>query len=71
MKPARLDDLVYHWTLLDDEKPLEGNKSGATRLGFVLLLKFFTSYGRFPRGRAELADDVVECEAKQVKNGAV
>ena len=43
-----LDELVEHFTLLADEAALLRNKSGATRLGFALLLKFFTRMGRVP-----------------------
>ncbi len=39
------DELVEHFTLLPDEAALLRNKSGATRLGFALLLKFFTRMG--------------------------
>ena len=35
-----LDELVEFFTLLPDETALLRNKSGATRLGFALLLKF-------------------------------
>src|SRR6266508_5379195 len=34
-----LDELVEHWTLLDDERDLIAGKRGPTRLGFALLLK--------------------------------
>ena len=54
-----LDELVEHWTLLEDERELVAGKQGPTRLGFALLLKFYTRAGRFPRGRAELDDDAV------------
>ncbi|NSL42752.1 DUF4158 domain-containing protein [Streptomyces sp. 8P21H-1] len=40
---------------------------GATRLGFAVLLKFYTQYGRFPRGRVELAGEAVEFVARQVQ----
>jgi len=46
-----LDELVGHWTLLDDERELIAGKRGPTRLGFALLLKFYARAGRFPRGR--------------------
>jgi hypothetical protein len=46
--PLDLDDLVEHWTLLKDEQPLVSGKRDATRLGFAVLLKFYTQYGRFP-----------------------
>ncbi|OEJ37344.1 hypothetical protein BGK70_03485 [Streptomyces agglomeratus] len=62
-----LDELVEHWTLLKDEQALVSGKRGATRLGFAVLLKFYTQYGRFPRGRAELAGEAVEFVARQVQ----
>ncbi|MFF0658732.1 DUF4158 domain-containing protein [Micromonospora tulbaghiae] len=61
-----LDELVEHWTLLDDERELTAGKRGPTRLGFALLLKFYTRAGRFPRGRGELPDEAVEFVARQV-----
>lgn len=61
-----LDELVEHFTLLPDESALLRNKFGATRLGFALLLKFFVRAGRFPTGRSELGDEVVEFVARQV-----
>lgn len=60
-----LDELVQHWTLLDDERELAAGKRGPTRLGFALLLKFYAGAGRFPRGRSELAGDAVEFVARQ------
>lgn len=38
-RPLGLDDLVDHFTLDPDELKLLRNKTGATRLGFSLLLK--------------------------------
>src|SRR5690349_21286149 len=38
--PMDLDELVEHWTLLEDERQLVAGKRGATRLGFALALKF-------------------------------
>lgn len=35
------EDLIEVWTLLEDDMKKVRNKSGATRLGFALLLKFF------------------------------
>jgi hypothetical protein len=61
-----LDELVEHWTLLDDERELIAGKRGPTRLGFALLLKFYTWAGRFPRGRGEFADEAVAFVARQV-----
>ena len=62
-----LDELIEHFTLLPDEVELCGDRSGASRLGFALLLKYFTQAGRFPAGRSELADEMVEFVASQVK----
>jgi hypothetical protein len=62
-----VDELVEHWTVLDEERGLIAGKRGATRLGFAILLKFYTRHGRFPRGRSELAGEVVEHVAKQVQ----
>lgn len=49
MHSDRTDDaLADVWTLHPDDLSLLTNKSGATRLGFALLLKFF-QYKRAPR----------------------
>lgn len=40
--PLGLDELVEHWTVLEDERKLIAGKRGPTRLGFAVLLKFFT-----------------------------
>ncbi|GGQ31435.1 DUF4158 domain-containing protein [Streptosporangium pseudovulgare] len=67
-EPTGMDELVDHWTVLDDERDLVLEKrGGAQRLGFALVLKFYTRHGRFPRGRAEFSDEVVEFVARQVK----
>jgi hypothetical protein len=65
-----LDELVEHFTLLPDDLALLRNKTGATRLGFAVMAKFLPWKGRFPRGRAELPDEVVEFVARQVKVAA-
>jgi TnpA family transposase len=62
-----MDELVEHWTVLDDELQLVAGKRGGTKLGFALLLKYYTRHGRFPRGRAEFVDEVVDHVARQVK----
>jgi hypothetical protein len=66
--PENFADLVEHWTLLSEETNLlAGKHDGPTKLAFALLLKFYGLYGRFPRGRAELRDEVVDFVAAQVK----
>jgi sugar lactone lactonase YvrE len=49
----RPEDLIAGWTLVEADQRLVGNKTGVTRLGFALVLKFFEIEGRFP----ENADD--------------
>jgi TnpA family transposase len=61
-----LDELVEYFTLANHELELLRNKTGATRLAFGLFLKYLPWKGRFPRGRAELADNAVEHVARQV-----
>ncbi|MER6571639.1 DUF4158 domain-containing protein [Streptomyces sp. NPDC001093] len=68
--PVGMDDLVEHWTVLDDERELVAGKRGAKRLGFALLLKYYTQHGRFPRGRTEFLDEVVGFVARQMKVSA-
>ncbi|MGH3569775.1 MAG: DUF4158 domain-containing protein [Pseudonocardia sp.] len=65
-RQLELDELVEHFILLPDEVALLRNKSGATRLGFAVLLKYFTLAGRFPSGRSAVADEAVEFVARQV-----
>ena len=66
-QPVGMDELVEHWTVLDDEAELVAGKRGPTRLGFALLLKYYTRHGRFPHGRAEFPDEVVGFVARQMK----
>jgi hypothetical protein len=65
--PLSLDELVDDWTLVGDERDLIAGKRGATRLGFAVLLKFYTCHGWFPSARSELPGEAVEFVAKQVK----
>jgi len=60
------EELLEHFTLLPDELAAVGNKSGATRLGFAVLLKCLQYEGRFPRSRQEVAPEVVRFLAAQV-----
>ena len=61
-----LDDLVDCWTLDEDELRLIANKSGATRLGFALLLKYFEQEARFPRHAGDVPKAAVPFVARQV-----
>lgn len=60
------EDLIASWTLVDADWALVGNKTGATRLGFVALLKFFELEGRFPRHLGEVPKAAVSYLAQQV-----
>ncbi len=55
---------------MGDELNLVAGKRGATKLGFALLLRFYTERGRFPRGRGEIPDTAVDYVARQVAVGA-
>ncbi|WP_078969882.1 DUF4158 domain-containing protein [Streptomyces natalensis] len=61
------EDLIEVWTLLEDDMKRLRNKSGATRLGFALLLKFFEVEARFPESAREVPTAAVVYVAQQVK----
>lgn len=61
------EELIACWTLVDADWRLVANKSGATRLGFAVLLKFFELEGRFPRHASEPPLAAVQYVAQQVK----
>lgn len=42
------EDLIEHWTLLEGDHELIGNKTCATRLGFAVLPKYFGIEAQFP-----------------------
>lgn len=66
MRDLDQDELIDQWTLVGAELELVSGKRGATRLGFALVLRFYTERGRFPRGRGEIPDAAVEYIARQV-----
>ena len=61
------EELIACWTLLEEDQRLLANKSGATRLGFALVLKYFELEGRFPRHAGEVPKAAVDYVAGQVK----
>jgi hypothetical protein len=61
------EELVASWTLVGEDWSLVGNKTGATRLGFAVLLKFFEIEARFPRSADELPQSAVTYLAEQLK----
>lgn len=60
------EELIERWTLAPDELPLLANKTGATRLGFAVLLRFFAGEGRFPKSKGEVSGQVVAYLGRQV-----
>jgi hypothetical protein len=49
-----LDELIEHFTIMPNEMSLVVNKTGETRLGFAILLKFFHMEARFPSSKNEI-----------------
>jgi len=60
------EELTAQWALLPAEFALLANKSGPTRLGFAVLLKFFENEARFPYYRDEVPLAAVTDLARQV-----
>ena len=60
------EELVEHWTLDVEDRTLLDNKTGATRLGFAILLKFFRRENRFPQHKNEVPGIVITFLATQV-----
>ena len=61
------DELIEAWTLTGDGWGLVGNKSGVTRLGFTVMLKFYEIEGRFPAYPEEVPPAAVRYLASLVK----
>lgn len=62
-----LEDLIACWTLDEADWRLVANKTGQTRLGFAVLLKFLDLEGRFPADGREVSAVVLDYVAGQVK----
>ncbi len=60
------EELIEQWTLLPGDQALLANKTGATRLGFAVLLLYFHREGRFPQHRHEVSRIVVAHIATQI-----
>ncbi|MET7931065.1 Tn3 family transposase [Streptomyces sp. NPDC005349] len=61
------EELLASWTLVDGDWKLVANKTGPTRLGFCLMLKFFEIEARFPEFIEEFPQPAVEYVAGLVK----
>ncbi|MEV4453803.1 DUF4158 domain-containing protein [Streptomyces mirabilis] len=62
------EDVVACWTLAGSEWDLVANKSGPTRLGFVLMLEFFELEGRFAQFIEEFPQAAVDHVADMVNH---
>ena len=60
------EELVERWTLFPDELALVGAKTGHTRIGFAVMLRFFAVEGRFPRDKHEVPAQVLRFVGEQV-----
>jgi Domain of unknown function (DUF4158) len=60
------EELIEHWMLTAWDLAQLGNKSGATRLGFAVLLKFFQREARFPTYKNDIPGVVIAFVAPQV-----
>lgn len=61
------DELISVWTLVEGDWDLVGEKVGAGRLGFALILKFYEIEGRFPAYLEEIPAAAVEYVASLVE----
>ena len=61
------EELIAQWMLVEDDWRLLGTKTGATRLGFALVLKYFEIEGEFPRYGEQVPPAAVEFVAELVK----
>ena len=59
-------DIEDRWTLRAADRALLGNKSGATRLRFAVLLKLFQAEGRFPRRPEDVPIAAVQALGSQI-----
>ena len=61
------DELIGAWTLVESDWKLIANKTGVTRLGFVVMLKFYEIEGRFPAYPEEVPRAAVDYMASLVR----
>ncbi|MDZ4417360.1 DUF4158 domain-containing protein, partial [Bacillus cereus] len=60
------DELIEYFILVPMERQLIGNKTGASRLGFAVLLKYFQHEARFPIKKQDIPKVVISYIAKQL-----
>ena len=62
-----IEELIEHFTLVEDDLEFLANKTGPTHLGCALLLKCFQYEGRFPPAKHDIPRSVVDYVAHQLK----
>lgn len=60
------DELLEHFGIVPIERKLIGNKTGASRLGFAVLLKYSQREARFPTKKQDIPKVVVDYIASQL-----
>lgn len=61
------EELIEHWMLEPQDYQLLANRTGTTRLGFAIQLKYFQLEAQFPNTSAEIPTTVVDFLAKQLQ----
>jgi hypothetical protein len=59
-------ELTDHFTLSNDELQLLSNKPAPSRIGYVVLLKYFQHEGRFPGTPKEVPKQIIRHLAEQL-----
>ncbi|MCR8936877.1 Tn3 family transposase [Brevibacillus laterosporus] len=60
------DELLEHFGIVPIERKLIGNKTGPSRLGFAVLLKYFQQEARFPTKKQDIPKVIVDFVAYQL-----
>jgi hypothetical protein len=60
-----LHELIEHWMLLPKELESLQHKTGPSKLGFAVNLKFFQHEGRFPKTQVDTPKAVLAFIAQQ------
>ncbi|SHK41876.1 DUF4158 domain-containing protein [Tepidibacter formicigenes] len=62
----QMDELIEYFTFLPHELSSIGNKTGANRLGFAVLFKYFQYEARFPSNKSDIPKAIIQYIAKQL-----
>ncbi|MDA8210380.1 MAG: DUF4158 domain-containing protein [Clostridia bacterium] len=62
-----LEDLIDCFTIVPHEMKTVEIKTGANRLGYAVLVKYFQNEGRFPSNFGDVPKPVLEYIAKRVR----